>query len=72
MDGAKGDGSPWRGELRSRLWVGTGGKSVNPKSTFFPGTNAHIELVLWRASCNLKETQKHALLEYMGRGKGKM
>ena len=47
--------------LRSRLWVGAGGKSVNPKSAFFPGTNAHIELVPWHASCNLKETQKPVL-----------
>lgn len=61
MDGTEGDGSPWRGKLRSRLRVWTGGKSVNPKSTSLPGTNAHIELELWHVSCNLKETQKYAV-----------
>lgn len=50
MDGAEGDGSPWRGKLRSRLQVATGGKSVNPKSASLPGTDAHGELVLWHAS----------------------
>lgn len=61
MDGAEGDGSPWRGEPRSRLWVGTRGKSVNPKSTSYPGTSAHIKLVPCHAFHNLKGTQKPEL-----------